>query len=141
MNSDQIHNASVSTIYKNDLEDFGNECVHFKYLIAKESLLNVEETNKAVVMLKHIIQNQIHSTYPNVYVALRIFLTIPVSNCSGERSFSTLKRVKNCLRSTLGQNKLNTLMFLSIEKEFLDKIDSEKLIDEFAKAKSRKVFL
>lgn len=125
--------------YKNDLENFGNECIHFKCLISK--LKFSEEDNKAVVMLKYIIENEIESTYPNIYVVLRIFLTIPISNCTGERSFSTLKRVKNCLRSTLGQSKLNNLMFLSIENDLLDKLDTEALIDNFARTKARKAYL
>lgn len=32
--------------------------------------------------------------FPNVEIALRIFLSMMVTNCSGERSFSKLKRIK-----------------------------------------------
>ena len=40
---------------------------------------------------------------PQVSVALRLFVCIPVSVSSGERSFSKLGIVKNCRRSTMGQ--------------------------------------
>jgi hypothetical protein len=39
--------------------------------------------------------------YPNVSIAYRILLTIPVTVISVERSFSKLKLLKNYLRSTL----------------------------------------
>ena len=41
------------------------------------------------------------STFPNVAIILQIFLTIPASNASGERSFSVLKRVKTYLRNSM----------------------------------------
>lgn len=40
--------------------------------------------------------------YLKVDIALRIFLSIPATNYSGERSFSTLKRVKYFLRASMG---------------------------------------
>lgn len=39
-------------------------------------------------------------SFPNVVIALRILLTIPITVASGERSFSTLKLIKNYLRSS-----------------------------------------
>jgi len=33
------------------------------------------------------------STFPNVAIALRIYMTLPINNCEGERSFSTLTRL------------------------------------------------
>ncbi|ESO12153.1 hypothetical protein HELRODRAFT_153405, partial [Helobdella robusta] len=53
--------------------------------------------------------------FPNLNVILRIYLTLPVSNASGERSFSVMGKIKNFLRSTLGQQKLNSLSLLYIE--------------------------
>lgn len=81
------------------------------------------------------------STFPNVEIILKIFLTIPISNASGERSFSVLKRVKNYLRSTMGEDRLNNMAILYIEQEILDEIDTAKIIDEFAKEKSRRKFI
>ena len=38
----------------------------------------------------------------DVYIAYRLLLTIPLSNCESERSFSALKRNKDMLSSTMG---------------------------------------
>ena len=63
------------------------------------------------------------------------------SNCSGGRSFSKLKRVKNALRSTVSQQRLNHLSLMSIESELLRKQNFYKLIHEFACKKARKILL
>ena len=41
--------------------------------------------------------------YPNVSVAYRILLTVPVTVALAKRSFSKLKLLKNYLRSTMSQ--------------------------------------
>ncbi|GLV38522.1 hypothetical protein CBL_05122 [Carabus blaptoides fortunei] len=58
-----------------------------------------EIKTKAKEKLENIRKNNLISTYPNLDIALRIFLCIPATNCSGERSFSTLKRIKNYYRN------------------------------------------
>ncbi len=64
-----------------------------------------------------------------------------VTNCTGERSFSKLKLIKNELRTSMVQQRLNWLSLLSIESELLDQIDVEAIIDDFADKKCRKVFI
>jgi len=58
-------------------------------------------------------------------------LTISVSIASVERSFSKLKLIKSYLRSIMSQQKLNRLNLLSIEKNILNKINYDNLIDNF----------
>ena len=70
--------------------------------------------------------------YPNVSVAYRILLTIPVTVASAERSFSKLKLLKNCLRSTMLQDRLNGLATCCIEKDMLDNIDLDIMLNDFA---------
>lgn len=55
-----------------------------------------------------------------------------VTNCSGERSFSKLKRIKNELRITVRQERLNSLSLMSIECDMLQNIDFEEIINDFA---------
>ena len=89
-------------------------------------------------MLSTLKEHHAESAFPNIFIALRIFLTLPVSNCTGERSFSHLKRIKNALRSTMGQVRLSSLTILSIESELVRQIDFSKLIANFAEVKSRR---
>ena len=78
--------------------------------------------------------------YPNASIAYRILLTIPVTVASAERSFSKLKLLKNCLRSTMLQERLNGLAMCSIEKDILDTIDLESVLEDFASRNARRRF-
>ena len=80
--------------------------------------------------------------YPNISVAYRILLTVPVTIASVERSFSKLKLLKNYLRSTMSQERLNGLAMCTIEKDILDTIDLDTVIDDFTSRNARRsIFL
>nr|TKW40962.1 hypothetical protein SEVIR_1G281800v2 [Setaria viridis] len=70
--------------------------------------------------------------YPNVSLAYRILLTVPVTIVLAERSFSKLKLLKNYLRSTMSQERLNGLAMCTIERDILDTIDLNTVLDDFA---------
>ncbi|XP_062075845.1 uncharacterized protein LOC133779967 [Humulus lupulus] len=55
--------------------------------------------------------------FPNIVIAYRILLTIPVTVASAERSFSKLKLLKSYLRSTMLQERLNGLALITIEND------------------------
>ena len=56
---------------------------------------------------------------------------MPATNASSERSFSTLRRVKSYLRSTMNQTRLNHTMVLHIYKEMLDDLELNSVANEF----------
>lgn len=70
-----------------------------------------------LALLNRITEHKLNSIFPNVCVALRIFLTIPATVTSAERSFSKLKLIKNYLRTTMLQDRLVGLAMLSIEHD------------------------
>jgi hypothetical protein len=86
-----------------------------------------------------LIHNEdLYSTFPNVSIALRMFMCLMISNCSGERSFSRMALVKNKLRSTMTDERLSALELLSVESDLLDNMSFSDIVDTFASAKSRK---
>jgi len=66
-------------------------------------------------------------------------LTILVPVASAERSFSKLKIIKTYLRSTMSEERLDELVLLYIEKEILNKINYDNLINNFPSKKARKI--
>jgi hypothetical protein len=58
-----------------------------------------------------------------------------VTNCSGERSFSRLKRIKNYISSTMSQERLSGLSILCIENDKLRLFDFDEIIDEIVARK------
>ena len=61
--------------------------------------------------------------FSQVLLLARLILLIPATNAVSERSFSTMRRIKSYLRSTMLQPRLNYLMILNIYKEQLDDVD------------------
>ena len=70
--------------------------------------------------------------YQNVSICYRILLTMPVLVASTERNFSKLKLLKSYLRSSMSQEILNGLAILCIEKNMLENIDVDTIINDFA---------
>ena len=58
-------------------------------------------------VLNSIIDYKMIDVFPNIYIAYHLFLTIPIANCEFERSFSVLKRIKDILSSTMGDERLS----------------------------------
>ena len=61
---------------------------------------------------------EMKGTFPNVEIILNILLTMPISIASGERSFSSLKRVKTYLRNTMTEDRLNFTSILYINRKW-----------------------
>lgn len=97
------------------------------------------KTATPLELLTFIHKYSLKDIYPNIEIALRIFLTIPVTTATCERNFNKLKIIKNYLRFTMSQERLTNMGIISIEPELATKINFEDIIDEFATKKSRKV--
>lgn len=91
-------------------------------------------------ILNYLTSSSLCENFPNLCVALRIGLTLPVTVASGERSFSKLKLIKNYLRSTMSQERLVGLALVSIEFDVLQNIKIDELIKDFSETKARRVF-
>lgn len=121
--------------YPNDLEpSLRDECMQLRNYIGQCN----EFSLNALTLSSELASKKLISTFPNVDTALRMFLCTPVANCSGERSFSALKRVKNYLRATICQERLDGLSLLNIEHDLVNRIDYNDIIDDFAGLKARK---
>ncbi|KAF0752713.1 52 kDa repressor of the inhibitor of the protein kinase-like, partial [Aphis craccivora] len=90
---------------------------------------------------KTAIETLIHASefYPNIKELLKIICVIPVTTCTAERTFSSLRRTKTYLRSTIGEDRLNGLMLLNIHRDI--KITPDEVIEEFSKKHTRKLQL
>ena len=95
-----------------------------------------EKISTPIEVLSYI---KILDSFPNVYIAYRILLTIPVTVVTAERSFSKLKLLKSYLKSTMLQDRLNESTILSIESEVLKLFDYKTLINDFAAKKVRRL--
>lgn len=128
--------SKLVELYREDLSpDLTEEMIQFQAMM-KESEPDSGRTE--LEMYSFLIERKLTDTFPNVEVLLRIYLSLMVSNCSGERSFSKLKLIKNHLRSTMGQQRLVNLTIISTESDVLNSMQVDSIISEFAAAKSRR---
>ena len=71
------------SIYGSDVDNsFPNEMIHFIEFIGNE------KNQCSADMLSTLFKANVVSTFPNATTALRIYLSLMCTNCSGERSFS-----------------------------------------------------
>ena len=50
-------------------------------------------------LYQYLLREKFEEMFPNVGICSLMFLTLMITNCTGERSFSKLKRIKNELRA------------------------------------------
>jgi len=55
--------------------------------------------------------------FPNLYILLKIAATLPVISCECERSISTMRRLNNYMRCTMGESRLSSLAIMHIKYE------------------------
>ena len=99
--------------------------LHMWFYLFSQILANLIGYNIWYLMLNNLI-----TAFPNVFIALMIYLTVPVTVASGERRVSKLKLIKIYLLSAISQEKLNNLvmlLLLSIENDIAERIIPENI--------------
>ena len=69
---------------------------------------------------------------PTVHLLLRLYLTLPVTSATSERTFSALRRLFTYLRSSMTEKRLNNYLLLHVHKELTDSLDLVAVASEFA---------
>ncbi|XP_060849735.1 52 kDa repressor of the inhibitor of the protein kinase-like [Rhopalosiphum padi] len=75
--------------------------------------------------------------FPNISFLLKVLATLPVTTVTPERTFSTLKRIKNYLRNATGEDRLTGLALLSVHRNIV--VDPEEVINRFSNEKQRNI--
>ena len=112
-------------------------------LLKSYNVANPSQKIKNVTNLRTVcdIMNSIESSkvmLSEVYKLLRISVTIPVTSSTAERTFSTLRRLKNYLRSTMSQPRLNHALLLHVHKDKTDNINLHNIAKEFILVNERR---
>ena len=101
-------------------------------LSKKYSLINLLQT---------LIDTNLQSSFLNTVKLLKILITTPMTSSEAERCFSTLKRIKTCLRATMMNERLSALAIITSENKLISGMSefNEKVIDYFASDKNRRL--
>lgn len=138
LNSNQISTAcrNITSFYPDDLDEnkLISECEMAKnYFFADSTTLASHHS-----IYSRIIEDEVRTVFPNIEITLRIFLSLFVTNVPDERAFSKLKLIKNTLRNSMTDEKLNSFSLMSIENDILDNLDMDQIIEEFVLLKNRR---
>lgn len=87
--------------------------------------------------LSSSIQHTSAMMFPNIRRMLIHAMVLPVTSCEAERSFSALRRIKNYLRTTMTQNRLNGLALLNIHHSTSYIPLADEVRDEFLQKNHR----
>ena len=90
-----------------------------------------------------LVSTEAKKLMPNLFKVVKLLATMPISSCEAERSFSTLRRVKNHMRTTMGQDRLSALNVIAMHRERLNRVlleQMDKLIDTFGTRNNRQTY-
>ena len=122
--------------YSNDLsEAFPMQLVSYKASLKAD--INKASSIKQLAQMLIVEYGAVLSVFAVVLTALLLFLTLPVTVASAERSFSRLNIIKSYLRNTMGYNRLSGLSILAIEAKRAKSMDTRVLTSQFAEMKAR----
>ncbi|XP_060845976.1 uncharacterized protein LOC132925614 [Rhopalosiphum padi] len=125
-----LNGMNINMMYQN----LNNHTSDFDSENDSENSENDVETSENKItclqILKILSSYDLRNAFPNLFKTYKALGTIPVSSASAERSFSKVKLIKTRLRSTTGQNRLESLLMLSMERDV--PINHQEVIDKFA---------
>lgn len=79
--------------------------------------------------------------YNSLFSLYAIFLTLPVTTSTLERRFSKMAYIKSKLRSTMGQDRLEALLFMAAEQDISLGLSIDELVAKFSASKDRRMML
>lgn len=122
------------------LENFSSESMIWYSYHKHKTNTEIQNSEEVLDLLK-----ETELFYPSIFSAICISLTIPATTCTAERSFSTMRRVKTWLRSTMTDMRLDALCMMNVHKKTIKKLISDnfyvEIVDHFGRDSRRLQFI
>lgn len=80
-------------------------------LLSIKEIIKNKNLNSIQALASFILENDFATSYSDILGACIIYLTLPVTVATAERSFSKLKIIKSYLRNSIGQERLSNFSF------------------------------
>lgn len=76
--------------------------------------------------------------YTELHTLLKLYLTIPITTATAERTFSTMRRLKTYLRSIMTQERLNHVLIMHSYKFKVNSLDLSQIASSFISVNDRR---
>jgi hypothetical protein len=97
-----------------DLINVSKDILQSEIEVAKNCIL--QSTDENYITSNDAKKFLTKQTLPNLYKLFQVALTISISSSTYERNFSTMRRIKTWLRTSMLQERFNNTSILYIEK-------------------------
>ncbi|XP_076955215.1 uncharacterized protein LOC143629962 [Bidens hawaiensis] len=142
-NRDHYVVNNFNTVLDMQIQELGNRFNELIYELG-HYIANVKEDkrfanlNGVGDLAKMMVKTRLHIDYLLVYRLIKLSLVLPVATASVERCFSSMKIVKTDLLNRMGDGYMNDSCICYIEREFLQQVSVEDVMQRFQKMKTRK---
>ena len=130
---------TIATLYEGDI-DMARLSRQLGMLPDLKSTSNLQAVTsvRSVANMLSTLPPALLPMFSEVDKMVRIYLTIPVTAATGERSFSSLRSIKTYLRTTMTQQRLNSAMLCYVHKEKTDELCLPELATSFVRQNDRR---
>ncbi|XP_071722923.1 uncharacterized protein [Rutidosis leptorrhynchoides] len=102
--------------------------------------LDFQELSTISYLCTWMVSTRKYLIYPLVYRVVTLILTLPVSTTITERSFSAMNIIKNKFRNKIADEFISDSLLVYIEKEIVEAIDVESIVNDFRDMKIRRLY-
>ncbi|XP_041377299.1 52 kDa repressor of the inhibitor of the protein kinase-like [Gigantopelta aegis] len=123
-----------------DLETYRDDLPRFKSLrteleVWQAKCMNMQAPSDSLLQALNLCSKDL---FPNLVVLLQIACIIPVTSCEAERPFSAVRRHKTSLRSTMGEERLTSLVLMNMYYD--TPTETDKVVRMFIQKHPRRLF-
>ena len=121
----------VTEFYGSDFNKHALETQLFTFKANFPRVKNESIRFKDVVKFMKELPEAQRQLFSEVSTLVKLILVLPATNAVSERSFSSLRRIKTYLRTTMAQSRLNHLMTLNVHNEMTDALSLVNVANDF----------
>ena len=121
----------VTEFYGSDFNKHSLETQLLTFKTTFPRINNESVTFKDVVNFMKGLSKAQKELFSEVSTLVKLILVLPATNAVSERSFSSLRRIKTYLRTTMSQARLNHLMTLNVHKDYTETLSLVDVANEF----------
>lgn len=136
----KLHPAQMQTM---SLESLTEACESFSQFYDLSIKNEIELWHQLWKDKHNVTELAVKVFFPETEKALKILIALPCTTCTVERSFSSLRRIKTWLRSSMVESRLNGLAMMSIHRNIIvENLDNfnNKVVKQFTKNPRRLCF-